>query len=238
MRQRGRWAVVVAVLAAGWLASPAAVPLYDGVGFPDEPYRFVPPRDAGTAAATPAQVRLKVSGGVNTGGLLANSAEVGPQVTVYAPPQAFGVPDAKSTAEIVLRAQPVPMTAPTPRGQVDSNVYAVTLTSAAGPVSVRTEAQTPSITLRAVSAVLPLPTVQYRSGPGQPWRDLRSRQVGRDVVNAPAPGAGEYVLVRPVAAAAEDGGGRGPLLLVLALAVLLVGGVLVGVRLLARQQPE
>jgi hypothetical protein len=236
MRQRGRWTVVAAVLAGGWLASPGAVPLYDGVGFPDEPYRFVPPR--GTAAPTVAEVRLELTGGVNLGGLLANSAEVGPQVTVYAPPQAFGVAGG-TTGQIVLRAEAVPLTGSPPPGQVVSNVYALTLTSAAGPVTVRPEAQTPAITLRAVTPGLPLPIVQYRPSPDRPWQPLRTKQVGRDIVNAPAPGgAGEYVLARPAAAAKKDGGGRGPLLLVVGLAVLLVAGVLVGVRLLARQSEE
>jgi hypothetical protein len=237
MRQRGRWTVVAAVLAAGWLASPAAVPLYDGVGFPDEPYRFVPARGAGQPAAV-AEVRLKVVGGVNPGGLLANSTEVGPQVTVYAPPEAFAVPDPTSPGEIVLRAAPVPLMPPAPRGEVVSNVYAVTLTSRLGPVTVQPQAQTPAITLRSVTPGLPLPIVQYRPAPDQPWRPLRTRQVGRDIVNASAPGAGEYVLIRPAAVTKEDGGGRGPLLLVIGLAVVLVVGVLVGVRVLARQSEE
>lgn len=39
----GRVALAAAALAAAWLLTPAAVPLYDGVGFPDEPYRYVVP---------------------------------------------------------------------------------------------------------------------------------------------------------------------------------------------------
>ncbi|MCA1711515.1 MAG: hypothetical protein LC789_07725 [Actinobacteria bacterium] len=187
MRQRGRWAGVAAVLAAGWLVSPAAVPLYD------------------------------------------------PQVTVYAPPQAFGVPAAAKPADIVLRAAPVALTPPGPPGTVASNVYALTLTSPDGPVTVRPEAQPPSITLRAVTAELPLPVVQYRASPDQPWRALETRQVGREVFNTRAPGPGEYVLSRPAAAKRTEGG-RGLLPLVIGLAVLLVVGVLLAVRLLARQR--
>jgi hypothetical protein len=236
MRQRGRWLVVLGVLAAGWLASPVGVPLYDGVGFPDEPYRFVPARDATAPAATTAQARLRLVGGLNTG-LLVNSGEVGPQVTFYAPPHAFEVGGAPAGAEVVLRVQPVPLSGPAPSGVLASNVYAVSATSAAGPVTVRTDAQSPAITLRATTAVQPLPVVRYRSSPTAPWQQLRTRPTGRDVVNADAPGLGEYVLTRPVTrTAADTGAGRGPLLLVIGLAALLVVGVLVGVRLLGRQR--
>src|SRR5881409_3272013 len=112
MRQRYRWGAVAVLLGLGALLSPAAVPLYDGVGFPDEPYRFVPPRGDNPAATT-ATVSLRVSGGVNSGGLLANSAELGPQVSVYAPPRAFQAP-AGSTAPIRLTATPVAVTSPAP----------------------------------------------------------------------------------------------------------------------------
>ena len=37
-----RMLVAAALLGLGWLLTPrTAPPLYDGVGFPDEPYRFV-----------------------------------------------------------------------------------------------------------------------------------------------------------------------------------------------------
>jgi hypothetical protein len=231
MTQRRRWVVVVALLGLGWLASPGTVPLYDGVGFPDEPYRFVPARGTGPAA-TSADVQLKVANGVNSGGLLANSAELGPQVSVYAPPQAFATAGA---GPVRLRAEPVPPAPPLPPGELESNVYALTLTVPAGDVRVRPEAQPPGITLRAVSVAEPLPVVQYRATPGDPWKALKTRRVGRDNFNATAPGQGEYVLTR-VAAATPTSSGNGGLLLVVGLAVVVMVGVLVGVRMAGRRQ--
>jgi hypothetical protein len=235
MRQRSRWAVVAVLLGAGALLSPVAVPLYDGVGFPDEPYRFVPARGDGPAATT-ATVSLRVTGGVNSGGLLANSAELGPQVSVYAPPRAFEVAGG-TTAPITLTARPVPLSPPPPPGQVESNVYALALTSPQGAVSFRSDAQQPGITLRAVSVQQPLPVAYYRPGPDRPWKQLVTRRVGRDNFNAVAPGQGEYVLMRPAAApGGKDAGGssRG-LLVVLGVVVLLMVGVVVGVRVLSRR---
>ena len=230
-RQRRRWLAVLVLLGLGWLASPGGVPLYDGVGFPDEPYRFVPPQGT-VPAATVAEVRLKTSDGVNTSGLLANSSEVGPQVSVYAPPQAFALPDRAGSAEIVLRAEAVPPAGELPEGEQESNVYALTLTSAAGEVSVRPEAQSPGITLRAVTVEEPLPTMHHRPDRESPWRALKTRRVGRDNFNAPAPGPGEYVLVRLPAPA--DDGGTG-LLLVVGFAVAIMLAVVVGVRVAARR---
>ena len=227
---------MLVLLGLGWLASPGGVPLYDGVGFPDEPYRFVPPQ--GTApAATVAEVRLKTSGGVNTTGLLANSSEVGPQVSVYAPPQAFALPDRSGSADIVLRAEAVPPAGELPEGEQESNVYALTLTSPDGEVEVRPEAQPPGITLRAVTVTEPLPTMHHRADRESPWRALKTRRVGRDNFNAAAPGPGEYVLVR-LPAQDRNGGGSTGLLLVIGAAVLIMVAVVVGVRLAARRTEQ
>ena len=114
MSQRRRWVAVAGLLAAGALLSPTAVPLYDGVGFPDEPYRYVPPRSSDDFVASAARVELRVVDGVNAGGLLANSNELGPQVSVYAPPKAFQVAGAPKASEIRLRADPVVLSPPAP----------------------------------------------------------------------------------------------------------------------------
>lgn len=239
-RDRGasRWLVLVGLVAVAWLVTPQPVPLYDGIGFPDEPYRFVPPRGASTPAATVAEVRLPVAGGSNTGGLIVNSKEIGPQVSVYAPPHAFAAP---GTAPIVLAVRPVPPTAPLPTGSLDSNVYALSLTSTAGPVTIVAAAQPPAITMRAVTITPTQPVFVYRAGPAQKWRELKTRRVGQDIFNANAPGAGEYVLVQTDRPAAEPAGsGRGPLYAVLGATAVLMVLVLVGVRILSRRaaQPD
>lgn len=237
MSQRHRWLVVATLLVAGALFSPSAVPLYDGVGFPDEPYRYVPPRSSNDVVASAARVELRVVDGVNAGGLLANSSELGPQVSVYAPPKAFQVAGAPKTSEIRLRADPIAVAQPTPPGELESNVYALSLRSPAGPVSLRSDAQQPGITLRAISVKPPLPVMHYRAKAGEPWRALPTRRVGRDNFNATAPGVGEFVLTRLGSAKKESNSNRGLLLLVGAVVVLMVGVVVV-VRVLSGRQSE
>jgi hypothetical protein len=225
---------LLGVLGLAWLTTPHPVPLYDGIGFPDQPYRFMPAKP-GAMPATSAATQLKVAGGSNLGGLIINSTEVGPQISLYAPPHAFA---AAGTAPIDIAARPVPPSAPLPPGRLDSNVYALSLTSAAGPVTIVPEAQPPAITMRSVTIVPSLPVFQYRANPGAAWRELKTRQVGRDIFNTNAPGAGEYVLVQSVATPKSSSGSRGPLYAVLGATIVLVVLVLVGVRLLARRSPQ
>jgi hypothetical protein len=220
----------------GWLVSAQQVPLYDGIGFPDEPYRFLPARPGSGAAgpATVATVTLKVSGGVNTGGLIANSAELGPQISVFAPPRAFAT---TGTSAVVLTATPVLPVEPLPSGTLDSNVYNLSFTSTGGEVTLVPGAQSPTITMRAVTITPTLPVFEYRPAPGRPWKELRTRQVGRDIFNAVATGAGEYALVQAGGSKPSGSSSRAPLYAVLGATVLLMLGVLVGVRVLSRRTP-
>jgi hypothetical protein len=222
---RSRWLVLAGLLGLVWLLTPNPVPLYDGIGFPDEPYRFV----GGTPAPTTAQVKLPVAGGVNTGGLFANSAELGPQVSVFAPPKAFAV---AGRAPVVLTVRPIAAAPPLPAGTVDSNDYQLTFTSAGGPVNLLPDAQSPAITLRSASQASTGPVLQFRPAGGT-WRELKTRRVGRDVYNAVVPAAGEFLLVKPQQAPAQKSGGRGALYGVIGATVVLMLLVLIGVRLLS-----
>jgi hypothetical protein len=134
----------------------------------------------------------------------------------------------------------VPPQQPVPEGILESNVYELSLTSAAGPVTIVPEAQPPAITMRSVTTQLPEPVFHYRPTPSETWREIKTRRVGRDIFNATAPGVGEYVLVRDAAGPANKSGsgGRGPLYAVLGATVLLMVLVLVGVRVLARRAPH
>lgn len=228
-----RWLLLVAALGVVWLTTSPPVPLYDGIGFPDEPYRFVPARGTGPAA-TSAQVQLKVAGGSNVGGLIVNTRESGPQASVFAPPHAFAAP---GTAPVVLDVHPVAPQPPMPEGVLESNVYVLSLTSTAGAVTVVPEAQPPAITMRAVDAKPPAPVFHYRATPSEAWREIKTRQVGQDIFNAVAPGPGEYVLVRDAAAPAAkaSSGGRTGLFIILGATVVLMAAVVIGVRVLARR---
>src|SRR5438105_1065265 len=79
-----RRALVAAVFGVVWLtAAPAAPPLYDGLGFPDEPYRYLspPPGAKKTPAPSTAAADFPVTPGVGNYVELA-STEVGPQVQI------------------------------------------------------------------------------------------------------------------------------------------------------------
>ena len=234
VRASTRWLCLLVLLGGVWLVTPHPVPLYDGIGFPDQPYRYVPSR-GGTPAATSAVLTLKVAGGVNSGGLIANSAEVGPQVSFYAPPKAFAV---TGSAPIAVAVKPVPLTPPLPPGQVDSNDYALSLTSPDGPVNVRPNAQPPGLTMRSGSAATTGLVIEYRAAGATTWRELKTRQIGRDIFTGNAPGAGDYVLALLPAAARSKGTSRTVLYAVVGATLLLVVLVIAGVRLLSRRTTE
>ncbi len=227
-----RWSMLVAALAVVWLTIANPVPLYDGIGFPDEPYRFVPPRGTGPAA-TSAQVELKVSGGSNLGGLIVNTKESGPQASVFAPPHAFLAP---GTAPVVLSVRPLEPLPPLP-GTAVSNVYELSLSSAAGPVTIARDAQPPAITMRSTTPGPPEPVFEYRPSATEKWREIKTRRVGRDIFNASAPGTGQYLLTQlgTASGGTSRSGGHTGLYAVLAVTVLLMALVIVGVRVLTRR---
>lgn len=217
------------MLGLAFVLTPHVVPLYDGVGFPDEPYRYVTAQ-GGRPAATTAEVSLPVAGGVNTGGLIANSAERGPQVSLFAPPKAFAT---TGTGPVVVTVEPVPLAGPRPPGRVDSNVYALTFTSPDGAVRLVPEAQQPALTMRAVSSAHTTSEFQYRPSAGIAWRMLPTRRVGEDIFNTPVPGAGEFVLVQ--LAGPRRSGGHTGVYAVLGAGLGLLVLILVGVRILSRR---
>lgn len=233
MRGARRWLAALGLLCTAWLVSPGAVPLYDGIGFPDEPYRFVP-QQGSLPPATVATATLRVAQGVNVNGLLANSRELGPQISLYLPPQAFLV-GSPSARELVVTATAVPLSGNPPPGAAQSNVYDVEF-SGAGPVSINPKAQQLGVTMRAVGVTNPLPVMYHRTAASGTWEALRTRRVGRDNFNAAGPGSGEYVLSADRAAPKPESSGRGGLYIVLGVTAALMVGVLVGVRLAGRSQ--
>lgn len=64
----------LAVVTLGWAASPCAVPVYDGVGVPDDPYRYL---DRATGVTQVVEV-----GPTSSGALAQRTAKTGPQAIV------------------------------------------------------------------------------------------------------------------------------------------------------------
>ena len=175
-----RWiAVGIALLLGAWVLGPAAMPLYDGPGQPDEAYRYVvaPPGYAKkTPAATTATASLPLKNGINADAAFANSNEQGPQVRVYVPAGWLRAP--AGATSIQLTATPSAPKPPLPSdGSIVSNVYTVTVTSSAGPVDiVGTDANNePVVQMRAPSQQQPGPT--FESFDGKSWKPSKTTQV-------------------------------------------------------------
>jgi len=75
-----RWLAGAVLVTVGWLASPNAVPVYDGIAAPDEPYRYVSPPSGASKTAPPTSVSTDtpVAHGANAQGLSLQTAETGP----------------------------------------------------------------------------------------------------------------------------------------------------------------
>jgi hypothetical protein len=228
--------LAVAALVVAWLAVPAAVPIYDGPGFPDQPYRYVhPPAGAkSTPPPTSAHATLKVTGtGLNQTGY-SNSAEIGPQVVYYVPPGAFKAPAGATTVEV--SETPLAPTAPLPAdGTVVGNVYRISATTANGPVTVVGHGvnQLPTINMRAPTAKQPGPVFEYRASDGTGWRRSATLRIGTDIYQTSAPVLGEYALVQLAQQpnASGSGGGINVGLLAAGIGVIVIVVLIVAIRL-------
>ena len=187
-----RWAAAALLVGVGWLVAPQAVPVYDGVGAPDEPYRYVsPPAGARTTAApTEATGQSPVAKGRNTNGMSVQTAEQGPQASVFVPPSGLAAPGGTIAVRVVPQ---VPTDSPT-GATIDGNVYLFTLTDRAGPVTLTDQAAIATLYLRATSATQPGPVMEYRSDLAKPWAVLKTSRGGQDVYVSSFPGPGQYAL--------------------------------------------
>jgi hypothetical protein len=229
-----RWfaAALVALLTA-WVLAPAAVPVYDGLSNPDEPYRFVdPPATAKTTKApTTAARTVQVQNGTNLT-QFANSAEVAPQISIYVPAGALGVP--AGVTSVQLTAAPAAPTAPLPDdGTLVGNVYVLSATAGDREVDVvGTGNAAPTIQMRAPQGKQPLTSFEHRVG--DRWEQVKTTRIGLDLYQASAEQFGDWALVQLTdASSVADSGGGGGInlgLLVPGIAVLVVAGVIFGIR--------
>jgi len=225
----GRWGAGAGVGAAGWVVTPTPVAVYDGLGQPDESYRYVtvPVGVPPTAPPTDAKATAKVSGGVNREALNLFSAEVGPQVVVVLPAGSVST----AAGPVTVTASPQAPTEQPSAATIDGNVYQLTLTGPSVPITVTGGGGATTIYLRATSPRQPGPVMELRSGPGQPWQALQTSQVGGDVYAAALSSAGQYALALPhpvapngttVAAPSSPGGVGVPLGVVVLIGVLVL----------------
>lgn len=205
--KRGLVLIALLLLGLGWAIAPRnALPLYDGVGFPDEPYRFVqPPKGAPpTKPPTTARANAQASGGRTTTQLAANSAEQAPQVSVGIPPGRLAVPTTATRVSLVA-APTQPLPAPAGR-YLWSNVYDLTTSPAA---TMRPGGLQATITLRAATAQQPKPAIAvYVSGR---WRMLPTFPTGRDIYIAELTRLGRFAVIgtKPIDVTQLPGYGSG-----------------------------
>lgn len=226
-----RWAAAALLVSVGWLVTPQPVAVYDGVGQPDEPYRYVspPPGAKKTAGATEAFAQSPVSKGHNTNGMSLQTGEQGAQASLFIP--AAGLASPGRTVEVKAVPQ-----APTdqPKGAtIDGNVYLFTITDKAGPVTFTDQAALATLALRATSARQPGPVVVYRSDPAKPWMTLRTSRGGADIYVSTFPGAGQYAMAY-VATVPPKGTSPLPYVLLGGLVLLVV--VVIVIRLQAKPE--
>ena len=217
-----RWLAGAALVGRGFLASPSAVPVYDGVGQPDEPYKSV-----GTSnAPSPASVEVAVQSGASAG-VQVKSSESGPQVLLDLGPGAFS-----ATAPFTLSATPLAADGTPPRGTVDGNVYRIAVT---GSATINPEAVQGFLFLRAKVMTKPDPVVVYRATPTDPWVEQKTNRSGRDVLYTPFRKLGDYAVVQLPGSKPLDEGGLSWVRI-----ALLGGGVLllVGITVLVLRRPR
>lgn len=225
-----RVVAALAVLLAAWLISPAVVPLYDGPGNPDEPYRYVqvPPGSKQKGPPTTATAPVAVRNGVNNAAIV-NSAEVGPQVSVYVPPGSLQAPP--GAGSITITATPSAPKPPLPSdGVIVGDVYTITATAPEGPVIIigKSQNQTPTLQMRAPTAQQPGPT--FERFDGKKWTSSETIRVGQDRYQTSAAQLGVWALVQQSGGSSGLGGAQ-LVMLVLGIAILAVVVIIVVVRM-------
>ena len=184
--------IALALLGIGWAVAPrSAPPLYDGVGFPDEPYRFVvaPNGAPATKAPTVATGSTAVANGTS-GALRAASAEQAPQISLLIPVARLQAP--AGTTRILLHATPVQPVSPPAGAYLWSNVYDLTATGGSS-TTLRDASPPATITLRAATAQRPYATIERYSAQG--WTKLKTVAVGNDIYQATLPALGRYAVI-------------------------------------------
>ena len=239
---RGRLLAAIAALGLAWLTAPGAVPLYDGLNFPDEPYRYVAP-PAGyqhTPKALSAQGSGAVDAGSNADTIYVNTDEQAPQVNVVIPGRLLTVSAAART--VTVSAVPLAPDRQPVKGTIDGNVYRVTgSTVPAGPVVFAPphgDAATASdVTMRATSGRRPGPSFLFRTSPAQPWRVLPIFSSGNDIYSTQFAGFGDYALAFGVVASTSHGTSTTAVLVSVLLAVVLLAVVTVVLVRVRRRTP-
>jgi hypothetical protein len=237
--RRARLLAAAAALATAWIAVPHAVPLYDGLGVPDEPYRYVTPPAGYQKTPAPSSSTTTfpaVNGAGPSDGFYDLTKEQSPQFGVFIATNAITGPASTKTFTITITQQAP--TGGTPGGPVDGNVYQVSLLADSSPNATLADAAKDSLVtlIRATSATIANATIYYRPAGGS-WTGLPTLRGGTDSFQAYFVGAGQYAVV-PGKGAASSSAHQVLIIGLLALVVLAMVGAVVLIRLSRRTTPE
>lgn len=233
-RSRLRWTAAVAAVALAWIAVPGGVPLYDGINFPDEPYRYVAP-PAGyhdTPKPTSASGSSAVESGTNAATIYVDAQEQAPQLSVVIPGRVVAV--GRGARTVTVRGVPEAPDRQPSKGSIDGNVYR--LTGFGIPDATATFApphgdvlQSSMVVMRATSARSPAPVFLYRASPSLAWRPLVTARWGNDIYRTQFAGFGDYALAFGTVAPTHHGSSGGAILVsaLLVLVLLAVAAVVV-----------
>jgi hypothetical protein len=214
----GAWAVASggAVAVAVMLAT-TSVPLYDGLGLPEEPYRHL-----GAESEPQSAVRHVSLTALTSPPLYVATGENGPQAALALPEGALALPGPQG--KLTVRLTPV-RPALEPPGKRLGNVYRVSVTVDGEPVVPRPDVTRLLVQLRVPEATKNRVDVVLRQAGS--WGRLTTARIGEHVYSARLPVFGDVaaVEVSPLARAAPYGVDErtplGPALM------LVLGGVLV-----------
>jgi hypothetical protein len=172
----------LAVMTTSALTLPI-IPLYDGVGFPDQPYRYSP-NAHGVEQTTPVADLTKFT-------LTVQTTESGPQFIATFDAGQIALP--AGAYQLDTKVAPAAPTAQPGAGRIAGNVYIFTATSRPGPPSFKSGVGAVSLRLPQGVKFNSPPAVIYRSGAGK-WQQLNTLQTGSDIYTATFNGPGEYAL--------------------------------------------
>ncbi|HSX42727.1 MAG TPA: hypothetical protein VLF59_01440 [Candidatus Saccharimonadales bacterium] len=178
------------------LISHVAVPLYDGVGFPDEPYRYVsPPSEETRTPKKPgiAETTVPLTSGTNASDLALSTRESGPQMLLYFPAHSLSA----EAGSVRITATPY---APA-KGQsvsnkaLTGNYYHVRFAASQGDAHFTQPATAIAYIQLRLPQGFPLGgTILYRTADGSTWRTTGTVRTGSDVYQATFVGPGDYIL--------------------------------------------
>ncbi len=183
---------VLALLAVVVVRPPHAPPLYDGLGAPDEPYRWVSAPARAQAATGPAGALMMNVDLTSTQQALGGTAESGPQLKLAVSPD--GVKAPAGATVVTITGTPSAPPAPPVGGTPASNLYTLAASGdRPGPVTL-TGGGKVLANLRADLATDQ--AVVFESWDGARWAQLPTRQVGVDIYAAFLPDLQPVALIK------------------------------------------